>query len=434
MRPGSTQRSALVALSIRVAAAAIVYVSQVLLARWMGPFQYGVFVFVWVWVLILGGLGPIGLSTSATRFVANYRQRHRMALLRGLIFSSRLIAVGVSCSAMAVGIALLWAFGDRLESHYVIPAMIILLCLPAYTLVDVQDGIARGFGWLGVALAPPYLIRHGLILVGVFIALMLGWRVDAVTAAISAIAACWIAAAVQTFILQSRLNRMVPAGPRHMRVGPWVAAALPVFLVQSFEMLLQNTDVLVIAHFRSPEDVGMYYAALKTIGLVSFIHFAVAVASAYQFSAAHAARDDDALRRKVHDAVTWTFWPSLLLAAALLVLGKPLLGMFGAEFTAAYPAMFVLAVGFIVRAAMGPAEYVLNMLGEQKACALALSLAAAINLVLNLLLVPEYGMMGAAIGTAVAVMSASLMMAYVAWKRLGLTLFIGARLLPRSRT
>ncbi len=155
MRPGSTQRSALVALGIRVAAAAIVYVSQVLLARWMGPFQYGVFVFVWVWVLILGGLGPIGLSTSATRFIANYRQRNRMALLRGLIFSSRLIAFGVSCVTMAVGITGLWLFGDRFESHYVIPAMIILCCLPAYTLVDVQDGIARGFGWLGVALAPP---------------------------------------------------------------------------------------------------------------------------------------------------------------------------------------------------------------------------------------------------------------------------------------
>ncbi len=241
---------------------------------------------------------------------------------------------------------------------------------------------------------------------------MLGWKVDAVTAAISAIAACWIAALVQTVVLQSRLNRIVPAGPRHMRVGPWVAAAVPVLLVQSFDMLLQNTDVLVIAHYRSPEDVGMYYAALMTIGLISFIHFAVAAASAYQFSAAHAARDDEALRRKVHDAVTWTFWPSLVLAAALLIMGKPLLAMFGSEFTQAYPAMFVLAVGLIVRASMGPAEYVLNMLGQQKACALALSVGAAMNLVLNLVLVPEYGLMGAAIGTAVAVASASLMMSY----------------------
>ena len=56
----STSRAAVMAFLIRVVSAGIAYLSQVLLARWMGSFEYGVFVFVWVWVLILGGLAPLG--------------------------------------------------------------------------------------------------------------------------------------------------------------------------------------------------------------------------------------------------------------------------------------------------------------------------------------------------------------------------------------
>jgi O-antigen/teichoic acid export membrane protein len=430
-RAGSTQRTALFALTIRVASAALLYFSQVLLARWMGPFEYGVFVFVWVWVLILGGLGPIGMSTSAIRFIPHYRQRRRLPLLRGFLVASRLVAVSVSLVFMLAGLAGLYAFGDRLESYYLIPALIILFALPAYTLVDVQDGIARGFGWIGIALIPPYIVRHGLILAGVFAAFMLGFEVDAVTAAIAAVAACWIAALAQSVVLRRRISQIVPAGPRRARLWPWIAAALPVLLVLSFDLLLQYTDVLMLAHFHGPEQVGMYYAALRTIGLVSFIHFAVAAASAPHFSRHRAAGDEDALRKAVRDAVTWTFWPSVLVAGGLLALGKPLLWLFGPEFTDAYPAMFLLAAGLLIRASMGPAEYVLNMLGEQKACAFALCFGALLNVGLNFALVPAHGMLGAAIGTAIAMAFSSIVMFVLARRNLGLTLFIGARLFER---
>ncbi|MFQ5626838.1 MAG: oligosaccharide flippase family protein, partial [Methyloligellaceae bacterium] len=70
----ATQRAALFAFAIRVVSAGIAFFSQVLLARWMGSFEYGIFVFVWVWVLILGGFAPLGLSTSCMRFVPEYRE------------------------------------------------------------------------------------------------------------------------------------------------------------------------------------------------------------------------------------------------------------------------------------------------------------------------------------------------------------------------
>ena len=69
------QRDALVTFSIRVASAGIAYISQAVLARWMGTHDYGIFVFVWTWVLVLGGLSSLGLSATTVRLLPQYQDR-----------------------------------------------------------------------------------------------------------------------------------------------------------------------------------------------------------------------------------------------------------------------------------------------------------------------------------------------------------------------
>ena len=128
--------------------------------------------------------------------------------------------------------------------------------------------------------------------------------------------------------------------------------------------------MLVLRQFRPPEEVAHYYAAAKTLALVAFIHFSVAAAVAHRFAAYHVAGDRKALAAFAASTVRWTFWPSLLAIALILALGKPMLWLFGPSFDAGYPLMFILAIGLLARAAVGPAERVLNMLGEQRLCAL----------------------------------------------------------------
>ncbi len=124
----------------------------------------------------------------------------------------------------------------------------------------------------------------------------------------------------------------------------------------------------------------------------------------------------------------WTFWPSLLVAVLILILGKPLLWLFSPKFVDAYPLMFVLAVGYLFRAAMGPAEFLLNMVGEQRLCAAVLAASAALNIVLNVVLVPRIGIWGAAIATAISVATAATLNGIIARKRLGIELSIFANL------
>ncbi|MGD9868623.1 MAG: lipopolysaccharide biosynthesis protein [Hyphomicrobiales bacterium] len=419
-----TGQAALFAFGVRVASAGIAYIAQALLARWMGSYEYGIYVFVWVWVLILGGLAPLGLSTASMRFVPEYREKGQLALLRGLLRGSRLIAVGISSAVALAGFASLALFGHLLDDHYLLPAWLILFCLPLYALVDVQDGIARGFGWMPLALLPPYILRPLLILAGMYAATVTGFPPTAATAAGAAVAACWITGLVQMLMLGRGVSRSIPSGERSTDVRHWLTVSAPILMVNGFDLLLQNTDILVLSLFRDPSDMAVYFAALKTMALISFVHFAVGSASANRFSTLKARGDADGLSAAVSGAVKWTFWPSLAGAALLLAMGQPLLWLFGSDFASGYPVMFVLAAGFVTRAAMGPAMYVLNMLGEQNRCALVLLGAALANVALNFALIPFFGLYGAAAATAISLGGSAVMMSRVAKARLGLDLAV----------
>src|SRR6185503_8047294 len=86
------QRMASTAFFIRVAAAGIAYFSQVLLARWMGSHEFGIFVYVWTWVMVIGGAVDLGLASSAQRFIPAYTETGSLSKLRGFLAGSRWLA------------------------------------------------------------------------------------------------------------------------------------------------------------------------------------------------------------------------------------------------------------------------------------------------------------------------------------------------------
>ena len=186
----------------------------------------------------------------------------------------------------------------------------------------------------------------------------------------------------QMIVLNRRLASHIEAGPKSYDIPGWLAISLPILLVESFYLLLSYTDVLVLQQFRSSEEVGIYFAVVKTLALVSFIHYAMSATTAHRFAEYNALGDKARLSAYVAHAINWTFWPSLAATIVLLAFGKPLLWLFGPQFTAGYDIMFVAAVGLVVRAAIGPVERLLNMLGHQHICALAYALAFVMNVVL----------------------------------------------------
>src|ERR1700677_768510 len=91
-----TRRLAGTIFIIRVISAALAYLSQILLARWMGGSDYGVYVYVWTWVLLLGSIMDFGTSSSAQKIIPEYRTRGELALLRGFLCGSRWMTFAIS--------------------------------------------------------------------------------------------------------------------------------------------------------------------------------------------------------------------------------------------------------------------------------------------------------------------------------------------------
>ena len=418
------QRTAGAAFLIRVGSAALLYLSQILLARWMGSFEFGVYVYVWTWVLLIGGFGDIGLALAAQRFIPEYTGRKALDLLRGFLSGSCWLTF-----AIATAIAVAGALGVKLIepwlSHYlVIPLYLACLTLPLYALENMLDGIARTYNWINLALLPPYIGRPLVLILVMLAAHLAGMPANAATAMVAAVIATWLNAVVQLVMVSRRLKSTVAPGPKAYAVGSWFKTAIPIFMVGSFYLLLTYTDIIVLELFRTPDEVAVYYAAAKTIALVAFVNFSVAAAATHKFTEYHVAGDHARLAAFLADAIKWTFWPSLVGTVLILALGKPFLWLFGEKFLDGYSLMFILSIGLVSRAAIGPVERLLNMLGEQRACATVYALAFALNLGLCFVLIPRLGAMGAAIATTCAMLTESTLLFIVTKRRLGLHVFV----------
>ena len=147
-------------------------------------------------------------------------------------------------------------------------------------------------------------------------------------------------------------------------------------------------------------------------------------AAAHRFTAYHVAGDRDGLAGFAAKTIGWIFWPTLAATAGILALGWPILAIFGHEFTVAYPVMFILAIGLLARAAVGPAESLLTMVGQQRACALAYGAAFAVALAGCFLLAERFGGPGVAAATSAGFVTESALLYIIAKRRLSLHLFI----------
>src|SRR6202171_5344251 len=224
----------------------------------------------------------------------------------------------------------------------------------------------------------------------------------------------------QRMVLNLRLGGHVEPGAKAYDFGGWLSISLPILMVEGFYLLLSYTDVLMLQQFRSSEEVGIYFAVVKTLALVSFIHYAMSATTAHRFAEYHALGDKVRLSAYVAHAIKWTFWPSLAATIVLLALGKPLLWLFGPQFVVGYDIMFIAAIGLVVRSAIGPVERLLNMLGHQHICALAYALAFAMNLGLCVMLVPKFGGYGAAAATSLSLAFETVLLFWIVRDRLGL--------------
>lgn len=196
-----SRRVALLPFNTGVVSALIALGSQVLIARWLGEHEYGVFVIVWVTAVIVGGLASIGFQVPPLRFIPQYIELKRDGLLRGIVIGAPIFGLASATVIASIGAGALWLFGDVLSSYYVMPLFLAAICLPMLALSEIQDGIARAFIWPSLALAPTFILRPVAIIAFMWLALRFGGPASAVTAMWATIAACYLVTCLQALAL-----------------------------------------------------------------------------------------------------------------------------------------------------------------------------------------------------------------------------------------
>src|SRR5919107_1233110 len=150
------QRAAGVTFIIRVLSAAAAYFAQVVLARWMGGHEFGIYIYVWTWVLLIGDIVHFGLPLAAQRFIPEYTVAQSPERLRGFITSARGMVVGFGALAMLTGAALIRGFEGALAHDQIVPLYLGCLALPFFALSAILDNTARAYNWVTLGLVPHF--------------------------------------------------------------------------------------------------------------------------------------------------------------------------------------------------------------------------------------------------------------------------------------
>ena len=414
--------AAIKVLLIRCAGALAAYASQVILARLLGQSEYGIFALVWVWILMLGHLSPLGVTQIVCRFVPHYFARDEHDLLRGFLFSSSILVLVFAAIAAVLGGMVLWFARPWLDNIYLLPFVVALLVFPLIALQDYVENLARAFNWQMLAIAPPYVVRHGLIGFGMIAVGISGLPATAWMAVCVTFAATLISLTVQAFLVSRKIRKLVPSGGRQKLASVWFKTAVPFVLVDGAAILFSNADILILALFVDPSAIAVYFAASRILQLVAFVPYAATAATAQRFSALNALNDQAGLRNLASNTTRFTFIVAVAAAGFIYLIAPFLLNLFGPGFDEAMPVLLVLMIGLIVQAYAGPGEDLLTMLGHERVSAVSSALSLVLNIILNLILIPVYGVLGAAIATAVSIALRSFLLAWLVRKRLNMNI------------
>lgn len=194
--------------------------------------------------------------------------------------------------------------------------------------------------------------------------------------------------------------------------------------------LLNQVDLILLGLLSNATQAAYFAAAMRLASLVSFGLMAIGTVSGPLIASAYDRADMDGLARIAKLSARFSTLLAALIAALLVMLGKPALALFGPDFDAAYPVLLVLLVGGLANSFTGSVSYLLIMTGRERAAVGILAGALVLSVGLNLLLIPQMGSVGAAIASTLALVSWNIGMAV----RMRRTLGIDATALGRART
>ncbi len=412
-----------------VLAGALGFVLAIMITRTLGPGGAGVVFGAIAVFTIAANVAELGADSGVVRFVSRARALGRTQEIGSIIA----VAVVPAAIAGAVLGLVMWLGADRLAIWFVGDrraegaAFIRGLApfLPLATTATVALAASRGFGTMLPFVAIDSVLTPALkpVLVAPVLAAGLGSAWIATGLGLPEAAAC-----VAAMIALARVHRRLVPGDLPAR--PIVAIArsfwrfsAPRGVAAAFQVTVLWFDVLLLGLFRPTAEVGVYAAVSRIVMVGTFALQAVRLAIAPQIAGLLAREDRDGAQTLYQTATWWLIavsWPLLLTLACFAPL---LLRVFGPAFTSGQDALAILAVAMLVNLGTGNVTVVLLMGGKSSWNLVNTAVAIGLNVGLNLLLIPRFGMEGAAVAWAVSIVVDNLLALTEVWWFLGMRPF-----------
>ncbi|WP_336343290.1 flippase [Halalkalicoccus ordinarius] len=401
MGASSDDLSKLLSSAVLVFAGAIIssiatLAERVAVGRLLSPSAYGEFSIALAVFTLGSTIGAAGLQQGVPRFMARFTDSSdiRGAWLTGVCISlmMSLAIAGILILGSPVLIPRLFETTDAEPMFYMF-----VLAIPLYVMFAIGVAAVRGmentrYKVLTEDLGYP-LIRIGLIVLFLLSGISLFGTGVAYVVALAAMA----------FLVYFYLNRLFSLrGEFHLHIREMAMFSFPLIVSTIMTILLTRTDTLMLGYFRTSAETGIYNAAYPlanslTVILSAFGYMYLPVASRVD-------KDDDGSVEDVYSITTkWIFMAAFPAFVILLVFPSQIISIiFGSEYGAGGAALSVLALGFFTNAAVGRNRETLSALGATNFILISNLVAFSVNICLNLILIPRYGFIGAAVASAVS--------------------------------
>ena len=195
-----------------------------------------------------------------------------------------------------------------------------------------------------------------------------------------------------------------------------IKVGIPLLVSGSLFLVISWTDTLMIGYYKTSADVGIYRIAFRVATLITFIQFAVNSIAAPTIASLYAKENLEGLRKYIKQIGVINALFSVPIAIVIILFAEPLLSLFGAEYASGKVLLPILAIGQLVNALAGPVLYILNMTGKEKLSQRIMIWMTLLNFILNVVLIPIYGIVGAAIATTISMVTWNVIAALFVYK------------------
>ncbi len=390
--------------AVRIATMFVSFLVGVQLARGLGVAGYGYYGIALSIVTIAGVPGELGLPPLVTREVAAADARRDYAYLFGVLRWGKRMAARLS-----VGMAFILLIAALLlQEVHPSPLVLALVAgapvIPFLALAKMNGGALRGLHQIIRGQLPAFLLKPGAMSVLLFLMYLAGLKLQPWTAvALNAVTAAgaWIVAAIW---LRQRL-------PEHgnleeVREGRrWISSMVPMALTQGMQVLQRQVSVLLLGILLSATDVGLFRIATATAVMLSAPQTIMLTVASPLISRLDAQQDHRRLQTLLTRCAQAQFAGVFLLSLPLFLAPQWILTLvYGHAYAAAADVLRIILVGQLITTGFGLNATVLNMTRHERRVTRAMTIGLVLNAGTFALLVPLWGLEGAATGYVVSIL------------------------------